>query len=62
MNNWHLTRITHLSPKGQLTIPVAIQRALGLKARDALGFAVRGRTLIITPVRKTNKARYDRTI
>lgn len=54
----HLIRYTHLSCKGQLTIPVAIQRALKWKAYDALSIRCDHRqdTIVLRPVPKNGAA------
>jgi len=49
-------RLTHLSSKGQLTIPRRFIRALGLKPGDAITFKpVRG-GLALVPLRNSKEA------
>ena len=48
---WHRTRITHLSRKGQLTIPAAIIRKLGLvPGRTKLRLDSTAQTLRLIPL------------
>ena len=43
--------VTALTQKGQITIPIAIRKLLGLKAADRLVFSVAGEKLVATPVK-----------
>jgi hypothetical protein len=48
---WHRTRITHLSRKGQLTIPVVIIRQLGLiPGRTRFRLDLKAKTLRLLPM------------
>ncbi|RIH90437.1 transcriptional regulator, AbrB family [Calidithermus terrae] len=43
--------ITQLSPRGQVTLPAAIRKALGLKAGDALLLRVEEGRVVLEPAR-----------
>ena len=40
-----------LSSKGQVTIPIAVRRSLGLRAGDAVEFVCEGGQTVLRPVR-----------
>ena len=42
-----MENVTRLTSKHQTTIPAAVRRALGLKAGDAVEFAIRGKSVTI---------------
>ena len=43
--------VSNLTSKGQVTIPVAIRKALGLKPRDKVAFRMENGTVRIQPAR-----------
>ncbi|WP_276959512.1 AbrB/MazE/SpoVT family DNA-binding domain-containing protein [Allomeiothermus silvanus] len=43
--------ITQLSPRGQVTLPAAIRKALGLKAGDALLLRIEEGRVVLEPAR-----------
>ena len=43
--------LSSVSPKGQITIPVAIRRLLGVKPKDTVAFAVKDGQVTISPAR-----------
>ena len=49
MKNWSLIKYTHLSPKSQLTIPVAILRQLGWQPKTRLVIERVKRHIVIRP-------------
>ena len=48
-----------VSPKGQVTIPLAIRRMLKLKAKDRVEFRVVADQVIITPARSLLSAHFQ---
>jgi hypothetical protein len=49
---WYRTRITHLSRKGQLTLPAQLMRELHLiPGQTQLVLELRGRTLRLVPLK-----------
>jgi AbrB family looped-hinge helix DNA binding protein len=45
---------TVLTSKGQLTLPKAVRRALGLQAGDALEVRLEGQRIVLLPQRRYN--------
>ena len=43
--------LSSVSPKGQITIPVAIRRLLGVKPKDTVAFAIKDGQVTISPAR-----------
>jgi AbrB family looped-hinge helix DNA binding protein len=43
--------VTRLTTKHQTTIPLAVRRALGLKAGDRVEFAIKGKTVLLRKAR-----------
>ncbi len=43
--------LSSASPKGQITIPVAIRRLLGVKPKDTVAFAIKDGQVTISPAR-----------
>ena len=43
--------VSSVSPKGQVTVPVAIRRLLGIKPKDKVAFRVEGKRVELTPAR-----------
>jgi antitoxin PrlF len=43
--------LSSVSPKGQITIPVAVRRLLGVKPKDTVAFAIKDGQVTISPAR-----------
>ena len=43
--------LSSVSPKGQITIPVAIRRLLGVKPKDTVAFTIKDGQVTISPAR-----------
>ena len=53
---WYRTRITHLSRKGQLTLPAQLMRDLRLiPGQTHLVLELRGRTLRLVPLKEDSQ-------
>ena len=46
-------KLSSVSPKGQVTLPIEIRRMLGVKPRDKVAFSVENGEVRITPVHHT---------